>query len=161
MTTPNDPDSGQWGTPPGDQPAQYGTPGGYPPPYPPTTGYAGADVIPASVKTVSVLLFIGGGFGALAGLLLLLASAVAAIFAVVAVVFLAIGALEIVLGLKIRTGVAWARTTATVLAGLSVVLGLGSIGKNGSSVISILLNGVILYLLWFEPKAKAFFDSRR
>ena len=200
MTTPDDPNAQGWNAPPPVQPPaegqapapyapQYGQPAqppqptyGQPPAYGqqpgayPQMGYPAASMdtgIPGSVKTVSVLSFIAGGFSLLAGLLAFTASAattalgssaVTGLTAFLGVLLLAFGALYIILGIKIRTGANWARITGLVLAGLSVLNGLASLGgsrSGGSGIVGLALAGLIIYFLAFEPKAKVFFAAHK
>ena len=174
------PQYGQPAQPTYGQPPAYGQQPSYPQqPQPgayPQMGYPAASMdtgIPGSVKTVSVLSFIAGGFSVLFGLLAFTASAattalgskaVTGIAVVLGVFLLAIGALYIVLGIKIRTGANWARITGLVLAGLSVLNGLASLGGSrggGGGIVGLALAGLIIYFLAFEPKAKAFFAAHK
>lgn len=76
--------------------------------------------------------------------------------------------LWILMAVMNRKGKGWARITATVLAGLNILFTLGSLtGATGTatpavalllSVVSIVLAGVIVYLLWQRP-ASEWFDA--
>ncbi|MDQ1724864.1 MAG: hypothetical protein QOG52_1892 [Frankiaceae bacterium] len=150
------------------QPAPYPQPGAYP-----QMGYPAASMdtgIPGSVKTVSVLMFISAGFGILGSLLIIFgASAVNALGAKTisgllvffAVIILAISALEIVVGLKIRVGENWARVTGIVLTAISALFQLSQLSRSGGNIIGLALSALILYFLIWEPKAKAFFAAHK
>jgi hypothetical protein len=127
--------------------------------------------VPGSVKAVSIIqwvvagLLILGGLVALAGLALLgtafgSGGAGAAIGFVVAVVLWAFAAAYVVLGRLLRKGSRGARIASVVLAGIGVLYALGSM-RNGilSPLLSLVLNGAIIYLLMFEAQAKAFFGD--
>lgn len=72
------------------------------------------------------------------------------------------------MAVKNRKGKTWARITATVLAGLNILVTLATLtGAGGTStttlnlllsVVSLVLAGVIVYLLWQRP-ASEWFDA--
>ncbi len=93
---------------------------------------------------------------------------VSAGIAVAVVVGLISVGLWVLMAVMNRKGKVWARITATVLAGLNIVFTLASIsGATGTappalalviSVVSLILAGVIVYLLWQRP-ASEWFDA--
>jgi hypothetical protein len=133
------------------------------PPPPPGYNYGSQrQGIPPQVNTVAILMFIGGGFAILGGLLLFALGGLAAIFAIVGVILLIIGALDIWVGVALRQLKEWARTAALVLAGISAVLNLISAVKGSvGSIIGLIIDAVIIYLLMQKPVVDAFARSGR
>lgn len=81
------------------------------------------------------------GFGAMSG-------AVTGVVIVLAVILLAVGALDILAGAKVFSGRAWARMTGIVLAVILGLLGLGSLGGGASDG-----GNVLLGLVWVAANA--------
>ncbi len=131
---------------------------------PPPTGYSYGprQGIPSQVNVVSILMFIGGGFAILGGLLLFALSGVGAVFVVVGLILLVVGALEIWVGVALRQLKEWARTAAIVLAAISGLFNLLSAFKGSvGSIIGLIIDAVIIYLLMQKPVADAFARSGR
>jgi hypothetical protein len=138
---------------------------------------------PGSVTFLAVLGFIGAGFVALAGLVLLLggsflgalvekyadqtdggavAGGVAAIvFAVVGVVALLLAALEFFIARGLLKGRNWARITQLVLSFIGLAVGLPSLLLgNFPSVLGLAMNVASIVIL-FSRDAKAYFEQPR
>lgn len=131
------------------------------PPPPPPMGYGGGGV-PSQVTTAAVLLFVSGAFSVLGGLLLVALGSVGAIFVIVGVVLLIIGGFEIWVGVALRQLKAWARTAAIVIAGIGAALSLINLIRGGyTSVISLVLDAVIIYMLTRPEAVRAFAASGR
>ena len=134
---------------------------GYRPAPPPPPGYRAGPGrgIPAEVNVASILLFIGGGFGVLGGLLLL--AVTGGIFAAIGAVALIIGGAEIWVGVALRQLKPWARMAAIVLAAIGVVFAIVSLVKGGyTSVVSLGIDGYIIYALTRPNVVAAFPQSR-
>jgi hypothetical protein len=134
------------------------------PPPPPGYGYGyGAKpAVPGQVNTAAVLLFIMGGFAILGGLLLFLVSSLGAIFAVLAVLYLALGGVAIWVGVAVRHLKAWARTAAIAIAAIVGILALLSLIKGGfTSIITLVMAAVIIYMLTQKPVVAAFNQAGR
>jgi hypothetical protein len=138
----------------------YNPPPNMPPPPP---GYGAVpNRLPSQVSTASILLFVGGGFSVLGGLLLVALGSIGAIFAAIGVVFLIIGGVEIWVGVALRQLKPWARQAAIVLAAIGAVLGLISMIKGSyTSVVGLALDVVIIYLLNQPESKQAFATSGR
>lgn len=168
--------------PPAPAPAPVAT-GGWAQTSPPAAGYAmpppgppawnAKPPRPGWVTFVAVYDFIGGSFAILVGLALLLGGAfvgalfdefgdaVGALLSVVGFVILAIGILEVILGVYILKGAPWARMVNLVLAILGIVVGaisLLSIVLTGdpSGIIGLALSILVVVALT-RPESKAFF----
>jgi hypothetical protein len=154
--------------PPPQQPQGPQGPQGMQPNMPPPPpgygyGYGGAKpAVPGQVNTAAVLLFIMGGFAILGGLLLFLVSSLGAIFAVLAVVYLALGGVSIWVGVAVRQLKAWARTAAIAIAAIVGILALLSLIKGGfTSIITLVMAAVIIYMLTQKPVVEAFNRAAR
>ncbi|MEU5364717.1 hypothetical protein ABZ354_14715 [Streptomyces sp. NPDC005925] len=177
---PNNP----YGPPPGQPPTgpDYGYPhqqypqqgyGGYPAPPPGGFGYPGGPVdMPGTVKAARVMLFVLGGFQALGGLVMVLASAWFAdliddeissdstissqdaetvadigtgVLIVLGVFVLAFALWAILTGLKFATGRGGARVSAIIYSSLVVLFSLVSlVGANVFALISLVLGILII-----------------
>jgi hypothetical protein len=133
------------------------------PPPPPGYNYGQQrQRVPAQVNTAAILLFVMGGFAILGGLLLFLISGLGAIFAVLAVVYLALGGVSIWVGVAVRQLKSWARTAAITIAAIVGVLALLSLVKGGfTSIITLVMAAVIIYMLMQKPIVDAFARSGR
>lgn len=106
---------------------------------------APAGARPPLVTAAAVLLFIGGAFGAIAGLILL---GVGGVFSLVGILFLAVAAAQIYAGVQIMQGHERGRILGLVFAGLGVLFALISIAQSpATSIIQILINGFVIYAL--------------
>lgn len=132
---------------------------------PPPPGYGvpqGRGHVPAQVNTAAILLFVMGGFAILGGLLLFAISSLGAIFAVLAVVYLVLGGVAIWVGVAVRQLKPWARTAALVIAAIVGVLALLSLFKGGfSSIVTLAMAAVVIYMLVQKPVAAVFAQSGR
>jgi hypothetical protein len=106
------------------------------------------------VTAAAVLLIIGGALGLLGGLLLFTGAGVAAgsgvggIFVVLGLIFLAVGALELYAGIQVLSLKEVGRKIGVVLAAISGVLSLLSIGRTpGTSIIQIAIDVFIIWAL--------------
>ena len=110
-------------------------------------------VRPGAVTAAGVLLIIGGVLGILAGLFLLFA--IAGVFGLLGVVVIVIGALELYAGRRVLGLKENGRQIGIVLAAISGVLNLLSIGRApGSSIISLAID---LFILWALTQNAAYF----
>ena len=135
----------------------YNPPPNMPPPPP---GYGAApNRLPSQVSTASILLFVSGGFNVLGGLLLFAISALGAFFLLVAIVVLALGLVEIGVGVALRQLKPWARTAGIAVAGIIIVLDILSMIKGGyTSVVGLALAAIVIYML-SQPEAKQAFPT--
>lgn len=131
---------------------------GYPGFVPPTPAPGGEP--PPSVRTATILLYIAAALAILGGLLVLLLASVSGSLVVLSVLLLAIGVAYVVLTGKLRQGNRTARIITVVLTGLSLLGNLAALGRNGSAIIGLALNGAIIYLLMFHRDSKRFFGDR-
>lgn len=136
------------------------------------------------VTAAGVLMIIFGAFLCLFGVLFLLggafvggsgaqfenefpgigvtAGAVAGVILVFAVVFLALGILDIVAGANVFGGRSWARITGIVLAaifGLLSLLGIGN-ASQGGLVVTLLVIAGNAFIIWALATTGAWFASR-
>lgn len=104
---------------------------------------------PGVVTAAAVLLFVAGGFAILTGLLALALSSLAAILAVFAVLYLAVGALEIYAGVLVLQLRERGRMIGMVLAAIGALFALILIGKTPfTSIISLAINGFVIWALY-------------
>jgi uncharacterized membrane protein (DUF2068 family) len=81
---------------------------------------------------------------------------------VVAIILLAIGGLDIWVGVALRQLKEWARMAAIVIAAIGAILSLLSLVKGGfTSIIGLALDIVIIYMLMQKPVVEAFDRSGR
>lgn len=132
-----------------------------PPPPPPEgapgpaggAGGAGGAVRPGIVTAAAVLLFVGAGFGVIVGLLLVaggnvLGGSIGGAATLIGIVFLVLAGLQIYAGVLILQLREVGRIIGIVLAAIGVLGALGQLGGNaGSGVVSLAINGFILYAL--------------
>lgn len=152
------------GQPPQQWQGQPGQPANVPPPPPPQPygyggqpGYAGQRPgLPAQVNTASILMFVLGGLAILGGLFLFLISGLGAIFAFLAVVYLAVGGVSIWAGVQLRQLKQSARTVALIVSGVIVVVSLISLAKGFFGIIDLIMAGVVIYMLMQKPVVDAF-----
>lgn len=135
------------------------------PPVAPATFYGGsggrpAGEPPASVRTVTILLYVAAALAFLGGGLSLILAPVSAQFLFLAVALIVVGVAYIVLTGKLRQRNRTARTVAVILSGLSLVANLLQLRRTAlSGLIGIALNGAIIYLLMFHPDSRRFFGD--
>jgi len=116
-------------------------------------GPSGRPARPGIVTAAAVLLYVGGGLGALGGLLEVtgggfLGGAFGGIAIVLGLVMLAVGALEIYAGVQVLALREQGRVIGLALAAIGALLSLLQIGAApGSAIIGLAINGFILYAL--------------
>ncbi len=124
-------------------PGPFGTPSGSP----------GGQARPGLVTAAAVLLFIGGAFGVLGGLVAvtgggILGGGLGGIAVVFGILTLAIGGLEIYAGVQVLALKEQGRIIGLVLAAIGALLSLLQIGASpGSAILGLAINGFVLYAL--------------
>lgn len=128
--------------------------------------------LPPGVSATRVIAYVQGGLGALSGLLLVFGgssiatavgytgSAAAAVIVIIGVVILVISGLLIWGGLLLGRLSPGARVGVLLYEWLSVVLGLVGLQHPGLGIVSLLLAGVAVYYLQFDPLTKSAFAAR-
>jgi hypothetical protein len=107
---------------------------------------------PGIVTAAGVLLIVGGALGILGGLLILggagTVGGVGGLFAVLAIVILAVGALQLYAGIQVMNLKERGRQLGIIFAAVAAVLQLLSIGRApGTSIISLAVDVFIIYAL--------------
>ena len=107
---------------------------------------------PGIVTAAGVLLIVGGALGVLGGLLILggagALGGVGGLFVLVAILILAVGALQLYAGIQVMNLKERGRQIGIVLAAIAAVLQLLSIGRSpGTSIISLAIDIFIIYAL--------------
>lgn len=175
----------QYGTPAGQpgQPVGPGAPGGFQFQLPadaprnlndvmPKGGFSGifsVTGLPTELKVSYWIWLIGGMLGVLGGLfgflgslaLLAVAPAAGIVVLILILVALALAAAQIILALKMKEGLEWARLALTVVAAVSLVLSLigGSFGDGlGSNWLGFLISAAATVLMWV-PNSQAWFTA--
>ena len=131
--------------------------------------------VPTGVKVISVLYYIGAGFGLLFGLLFLVGSGFIGtiaskisllgvlgpgLFIVVGIILIGLGVLGIFIGRGLWKGKNWARIVAVIFAVLGILSELFSVFKGGySSLFGLLINLIIGGYLLFNSAIKTAFSS--
>lgn len=119
----------------------------------------GSQERPGIVTAAAVLLFIGGAFGILGGVLGVtgggfIGGSLGGIAVVFGIIMLAVGALEIYAGVQVLALKEQGRIIGLALAAIGALLSLVQIGASpGSSIIGLAINGFILYALWTTASA--------
>ena len=124
--------------------------------------------MPAGVKVISVLYFIGAAlsllgaifaFTAGAALSTLFGGAAAALGSVFGIVLIGFAVLDFFIGKGLWQGKNWARIVALVSAVLGLLSALFSLigGAIGTGIIYIVIHGLILWYLGFNEEAKSAF----
>ncbi|HXF73096.1 MAG TPA: hypothetical protein VNO79_10860 [Actinomycetota bacterium] len=117
------------------------------------TGPSGSPARPGLVTAAAVLLFIGGGLGALGGLLAVtgggfVGGGLGGIAIVLGLVMLAVGALEIYAGVQVLALKEQGRMIGLVLAAIGALLSLLQLGAvPGSAIVGLAINGFVIYAL--------------
>ncbi|MGH8828361.1 MAG: hypothetical protein ACRDVZ_12370 [Jiangellaceae bacterium] len=172
-----------WEAPPAGQPPTWSEPGG--------PGYAvAAPEPPQSILNAARLMYVGAALSALGVLLTLLGddairdaieesnrasgpaltqnqidAAVSLTIAFTAVIGLGAVGLWLWMASANKKGRSWARTVATVLGGLNILLSLGSLALAGSTTVTTLINLVSLALavgiLWllYRPESSRYYAA--
>ncbi|CAN5264027.1 hypothetical protein BH18ACT4_BH18ACT4_01220 [soil metagenome] len=116
---------------------------------------------PGSVTAAAVLLYISCGLGLIASVLILVNAANvdenASVLAVGGLLIAAVSIAYIVAANRLRRGDRTARTIVVVLAALAIVLNLFNLPQGA---LSIVLSGVIIYLLMCAPESNVYFGDR-
>lgn len=116
-------------------------------------GPSGSPARPGIVTAAAVLLFVGGGLGALGGLLAVtgggfLGGAFGGIAIVLGLVMLAVGALEIYAGVQVLALKEQGRVIGLALAAIGALLSLLQLGAApGSAIVGLAINGFVIYAL--------------
>ncbi len=122
---------------------------------------------PFGVTVIAVLAGIGGVLGILGGIGGLaissmfsgyghggaMLSALIMVYSLLAIIF---GVLDLILAWGLWNGFEWAWLLGVILSGLGALIALLSLINNPGSIISLIVNGIILYYL-FKPEVKAYF----
>ena len=136
---------------------------------------AKAKEAPTGVKVISILYYIGSGFLALIGLLMvlgagfisrilgampMLAAIGSGLFVVVGIVILAFSIIGFLVGMNLWKGKSWARIVAIILAALGVLGSLNNLAHGAfGGIIMLAIDGFIVYYLGFHKESKAFFSN--
>jgi hypothetical protein len=127
----------------------------YPSATPPPPPGSGPSARPGIVTAAAVMLIVVGGLQVLGGILVLAGAGVATgtgvggLFAFVAIIILAIGAVHIYAGVKCLALEVLGRTLGMIIAVVGIVLQLLSIGRTpGTSIVGILIDAFIFYALY-------------
>lgn len=120
---------------------------------------------PQGVTVIAVLMIIGGALGIVGalvsiGLATTLAGAFGAMIALAVVIPLVISVVQVIVGLGLLRLVPWAWMAAiaiTVVGAVFVIVSLVAGGSVGANVVSLIIDGVILWYL-FRPEVKQAFE---
>ena len=159
----------QWqGQPQGQPPQQWqGQPQGQPPNMPPPPagygGYGGRPQVPAQVNTAAILLFVAVASAILGGLLFFAISSLGAIFVVSAVILLVVGGARDLGRCRAASAQAvGADGRDRACRGLRACSRCISLFKGGStSIVGLIIDVVIIYMLMQKPVVEAFNQARR
>lgn len=114
---------------------------------------------PGQVTAAAVLLFVLGGLNVLGALLFLALGSISGAFALVGVILLAVGGIEIWAGVAMLQLQPWARLTGIWLALIGGVLAVISLVNGATvSILGIGVDVVVLILLLQEEVRRAFLD---
>jgi hypothetical protein len=117
-----------------------------PPPGPPGAPTPGAR--PGVVTAAGIILIVAGGLGVIFGLLAFAGAAVSGLFVVLAIILLAIGAVEIYAGVLVLQLRERGRIIGLVAAGVGALLNvLFLIQGDFSQIIGLALNGFVIWAL--------------
>lgn len=117
---------------------------------------------PSSVELAGVLMVVSGGLTSLTALLLFAVATLGIGGSLLGVLSLALGGLQVYLGLQLQQLVEGARTGAVLVSAAAVVLGLVLVTRSGTSgVLGMILPAVVLYLLYRVDSRAAFPPSGR
>ena len=120
----------------------------------PPSGGGGATARPGVITAVAVLLFIGGGFSILGGLIAVFGGTAfvgfgGGLLIVLGILWLAVGGAMIWAGTGVLKLQKQAWTVALVLSGIGALLYLVNIGgATGSAIVGLAINGFIIWALW-------------
>ena len=103
---------------------------------------------PLGVTIIAVLTAIGG--------IIFLASGAVLLLIGIGIIFLALG---VVMAYGLWNGKRWAWTITLILSGIGIILGVISIAAgNIGSIVSIIIQAVVIYYL-YRPSVKVFFGK--
>ena len=106
---------------------------------------------PLGVAVIAVLTIIGGIIFLVSGLVLLIIG--------IGIILLALGIAYLVMAYGLWKGKGWAWTITLILSAIGIIVAVVSIATgNVGGIISIIINGVIIYYL-YRPNVKAFFGK--
>ena len=103
---------------------------------------------PGAVTAVGVLLFVGGAFGILLGLLSFGLASITGFYSLIGILFLPIGALEIYAGIQVLNLKEVGRVLGMIAAAAGIVLRLIYVVKSPTAVVGILIDAFIIYTLY-------------
>src|SRR5688500_2321027 len=103
------------------------------------------------VTLIAIITLIGG--------IIFLASGLVLIIIGIGIVLLALGIAYLVMPYGLWKGRGWAWTITLILSAIGIIVAIVSIATgNVGAIISIIINGVIIYYL-YKPNVKAFFGK--
>jgi uncharacterized membrane protein (DUF2068 family) len=106
---------------------------------------------PLGVTVIAILTVIGGIIFLVSGLVLLIIG--------IGIILLALGIAYLVMAYGLWKGKGWAWTITLILAAIGIIVAVVSIATgNVGGIVSIIINGVIIYYL-YRPNVKAFFGK--
>ena len=106
---------------------------------------------PLGVTVIAILTVIGGIIFLVSGLVLLIIG--------IGIILLALGIAYLVMAYGLWKGKGWAWTITLILSAIGIIVAVVSIATgNVGGIISIIINGVIIYYL-YRPSVKAFFGK--
>jgi uncharacterized membrane protein (DUF2068 family) len=106
---------------------------------------------PLGVTVIAILTVIGGIIFLVSGLFLLIIG--------IGIILLALGIAYLVMAYGLWKGKGWAWTITLILSAIGIIVAVVSIATgNVGGIISIIINGVIIYYL-YRPNVKAFFGK--
>lgn len=122
------------------------------------------------VNVVSILDYIGSGIAIIAGLAAILAGssilgalspALAALGAIFGIVVIIVGIFGIFVGYGLWHLKNWARIVTIIFSALGVLVSLVSLfsGSFGSGILSVIIDGAIVWFFGFEKEAVALFKN--
>lgn len=120
---------------------------------------------PQGVTVIAVLMIIGGALGIVGALVSIslattLAGAFGAMIALAVVIPLVISVGQVIVGLGLLRLLQWARMAAiaiTVVGAIFAIVSLVAGGSVGANIVSLIIDGVILWYL-FRPEVKQAFE---
>lgn len=117
---------------------------------PPGAGAPAPGARPGVVTAAGILLIVAGAFAILGGLLSFGAAGLGGIFVILAVILLAIGALEIYAGIQILGLRERGRVIGLVVAGIGAIFSLIFLITAGdfTQIISLALDAFVIWALW-------------
>lgn len=106
---------------------------------------------PLGVTLIAILTAIGGIIFLASGLVLLLVG--------IGIILLALGIAYLVMAYGLWKGRGWAWTITLILSAIGIIVAIVSVAAgNVSAIISIIIQGIVIYYL-YRPNVKAFFGK--